>query len=486
MKIAKILNKTAGIWVLVVLLVFSLPLHTYTQDKPEKIEALVQKYFELKQFNGSILVAEDGKVMYSKGVGMADMEKQIPNKPDTKFRLASVTKQFTATLIMQLVEKGKIKLDGKLSEYLPYYRKDIGDKITIHQILSHTSGMDNYTDNVKFLREESTKKVEPKDFVLSYCSNDLKTEPGTEWAYSNSGYFILGAVIEEVTGKKYGDVLQENIFTPLGMTNSSLEITGKEYENKASGYNNTLGEFTPARPLDMSVPFSAGSIISTVEDMFKWDQALYGEKVLTNPSKEKMFAPVMNNYGYGWQIIEQPIGDTKKKVVTHSGGIFGFNSLETRLVDDNKFVMVLNNFENGNLNHLTLGIVNILYGLEPAKPKESLALLLSKAIKEKGVKDAIAEMTGYKDKKDAYRINEGEINALGYRLMLEKMINEAIEVFKFNVLLYPESANVYDSLGEAYLESGDKENAKINYKKSVEIDPGNEHGKEVLQKLEAK
>ncbi|MBZ0201832.1 MAG: serine hydrolase [Ignavibacteria bacterium] len=482
----RIHRKTAGIWVLVVLMVFSLPLHTYTQDKAEKIDALVQKYFDLKQFNGSVLVAEDGNVIYSKGIGMADVEKQIPNKPDTKFRLASVTKQFTATLIMQLVEKGKIKLEGKLSDYLPYYRKDIGEKITIHQILSHTSGMDNYTDNLKFLQEESTKKVEPKEFILSHCSNDLKSEPGTEWAYSNSGYFILGAVIEEVTGKNYEDVLQENIFTPLGMTNSSIEVTGKAYENKASGYNNTLGELTPARPLDMTIPFSAGSIISTVEDMFKWDQALYTDKVLMNVSKEKMFTPVMNNYGYGWQIIEQPIGDMKKKVITHSGGIFGFNSLETRLVDENKFVMVLNNFENGNINQLTLGIVNILYGLEPAKPKESLALMLSKAIKEKGVKDAIAEMTGYKDKKDVYRINEGEINSLGYKLLLEKMTNEAIEVFKFNTVLYPASANVYDSLGEAYLEAGDKENAIINYRKSVELDPSNEHGKEVLQKLEAK
>jgi len=471
---------------IVYLLALIICANLYAQDNAAKIDEYVQKYYELGQFNGSVLVAEDGNIIFSKGFGYADMENKIPNKTDTKFRLASVTKQFTATLIMQLVEKGKIKLEGRLSDYLSYYRKDIGEKVTIHQILSHTSGLANYTDNQKFMTEEVKNKVAPKDFVLKYCSEDLVFEPGTKWAYSNSGYFILGLVIEEVTGKTYEENLHENIFTPLGMTNSGLEHTDKTYENKAKGYTNILGEFLPARFLEMSIPYSAGSIYSTVEDMFKWDRALYAEKILKNESKEKMFTPVLNNYGYGWGISEQPIGDLKKKVIAHSGGIFGFSSLEFRLVDDNKFVMVLNNFEDGTINQLTLGIVNILYGLEPSKPKQSLALMLSKAIKEKGVKDAIAEISALKDKKDGYRINEGEFNNLGYRLLQEGMIKEAIEVFRLNVEIFPDSFNVYDSLGEAFATAGDKENAIANYKKSIELNPENESGKKMLEKLEGK
>lgn len=457
------------------------------QDKQQKIDELVQKYYDYGLFNGSVLVAEDDKVLYSKGVGFADVENKIQNQPDTKFRLASITKQFTATLIMQLVEQGKIKLDGKLSEYLPYYRKDIGEKITIAQLMSHTSGMDNYTNNAKFMELDAETSVTPKEFVLKYCSNDLVTEPGTKWDYSNSGYFILGLVIEEVTGKDYGTVLNENILTPLGMTNSGYEKMGINYENKAIGYSNLFGEIKPAKRIDMSVPFSAGSMYSTVEDMFKWDRALYTEQILKKESIDKMFTPVMNNYGYGWQIVEAPLDEkTTLKFVTHSGGIFGFNTLETRFINDNKFIVTLSNHESGSLNQLITGIVNILYGLEPPPIKRSLAIEFARMIKEKGIDDAIKEFNLLKEKKDEYRVVEREINQLGYIILQAKQFPEAIKVFKLNVELYPESFNVYDSLGEAYAESGDKENAIINYKKSIEINPDNDGGKKMLEKLEAK
>jgi len=479
-----ILKKSLCLYAALLLFIFTH--HVNSQDKVQKIDDLIQKYNSLGQFNGAVLVAEDGKIILSKGYGMQDFENNVPNNNETKFRLASVTKQFTAMLVMQLVEKGKINLEGKLTDYLPYYRKDIGDKITISQILSHTSGLANYTENRKFMQEESGLKVTPKDFVLKYCSEDLIFEPGTKWEYSNSGYFILGLIIEEITGKSWEDNLQENILTPVGMTSSGNEHSDKTYENKAKGYTRLLGDFKPARFLEMTIPYSAGSMYSTVEDMFKWDQVLYTDKLLSNELKEKMFTPVQNSYGYGWQIIEQPIGDKKLNVITHSGGIFGFNSLETRLVDDNKFIMVLNNFEGGNLNHLTLGIVNILYGLEPANPKKSSAEELLRSITEKGIDAGIEDFKRIKDNKEEFVTREREMNMLGYNLLQEGKINEAVKVFKLNVELFPESSNVYDSYGEALAEAGDIENAIINYKKSVELNPDNEGGKQMLEKLQGK
>jgi len=225
-------------------------------------------------------------------------------------------------------------------------------------------------------------------------------------------------------------------------------------------------------------------LYSTVEDMYKWDRALYTEKILSKASLEKMFTPVLNDYGFGWHIGEQPIGNMKKKVVMHSGGIFGFSSLEIRLVEDKNYIMALNNTESGSLDQLTLGITNILYGLEPAKPKKSLATELSKLIKEKGIEKAMAEINAAKENKDEYKASEREINQLGYILLQSGKVTESVEVFKLNTELYPGSANVYDSMAEAYAAAGDKEKAILNYKKSIELDPNNENGKEQLKKLE--
>src|SRR5437764_5438582 len=165
------------------------------QDKAAKIDQMISLYQKYGQFNGSALVADNGKVIYKKGVGLANMEWDIPNAPDTKFRLGSITKQFTATLILQLVEQGKIKLDGKITDYLPDYRKDTGDKVTIQHLLTHTSGIPNYTSRPDFMTKISRDPYSVSDFVKKYASDDLEFEPGSKFSYDNSGYFILGAII---------------------------------------------------------------------------------------------------------------------------------------------------------------------------------------------------------------------------------------------------------------------------------------------------
>src|SRR5215213_5178822 len=169
------------------------------QDHAAKIQELLALAHKYRQFNGSALVAENGKVIYKGAFGQANMEWNIPNTPDTKFRLGSITKQFTATVILQLVEQGKIKLDARLSDYLPEYRKDVGNKVTIHNLLTHTSGIPSYTSQPGFFENVSRNPYKVDDFVKKYASGNLEFEPGSKFSYNNSGYFLLGAIIEHVT-----------------------------------------------------------------------------------------------------------------------------------------------------------------------------------------------------------------------------------------------------------------------------------------------
>jgi CubicO group peptidase (beta-lactamase class C family) len=181
------------------------------QDKAAKIDDLMSLYHEYRQFNGSVLVAEHGQVIYKKGFGLATMEWNIPNTPETKFRLGSITKQFTAAVVLQLIEEGKLRLDGRICDYLPEYPKKSGELVTIHQLLTHTSGIPSYTGLPDFFEKMSRDPYSPMDFLKVFSGLDFEFEPGSKFRYNNSGYFLLGAIIEKVSGGSYEKVLQERI-----------------------------------------------------------------------------------------------------------------------------------------------------------------------------------------------------------------------------------------------------------------------------------
>lgn len=310
---------------------------SFGQTKTAQLDELLNKYNEYGQFNGSVLVAENGKVIYKKGFGMANMEWDIPNASDTKHRLGSITKQFTSMLIMQLVAEGKLDLQATVSKYLPDYSKVNGDKITIHQLLTHTSGTPNYTSFPNFFKEMSRNPYTPTEMLEMFADSTLNFKPGERFEYSNSGYVLLGAIIEKVTGKSYETVLQEKIFSPLKMTNSGYDHHNTILKKRASGYE-MKGSFPENAPyIDMSSPYAAGSLYSTVEDLYLWDQALYTEKLLPKKYRDMLFGKYTNGfgeyYGYGWSIGEIPIGNTKDStdVISHGGGINGFNTIITRM-----------------------------------------------------------------------------------------------------------------------------------------------------------
>ena len=475
--------------ILVALQSTALGQHT-ARNNAAKIDEVMTAANKYRLFNGSVLVAEDGKVIYKKGLGLANMEWNIPNTPDTRFRLGSITKQFTAALILQLVEQGKVKLDGKVSDYLPAYRKDIGEKVTVHQLLNHTSGIPSYTSLPGFFNDVSRNPFTVDDFIKKYASNDLEFDPGSKFSYNNSGYFLLGAIIEKVTGQTYERALKEQILDPLGMKNTGYDHYGTVIEKRASGYQKTPDGYVNAAYLDMSLPYSAGAMYSTVEDLYLWDQALYTERVVSAASKDLMFKPNLSDYAYGWVVTKAKLGngtDSTSKIA-HGGGINGFNTLIVRFPAQKHLIVLLDNTSQGrNLEQLERALTNILYNQPYNLPKMSIAEVLFKTIGEKGIEAGLAQYRDLKTRQaNVYDFSEPELNRLGYQLLEAKKLKEAVEVFKLNVAEYRQGFNTYDSLGEAYMVSGNTELAILNYKKSLELNPQNTGATEMLKRLENK
>jgi CubicO group peptidase (beta-lactamase class C family) len=321
----------------------------------EKLDQYLNAADTVLQFNGTALVAKGGKVIFAKGYGMADREKKTPNTVDTKFLIGSITKQFTATAIMQLVADKKLDIDNPISTYLTDYPKSTGDKITIRHLLTHTSGIQNFTDLPAY-QGMRDKSMTPQQVVAQFKDLPLDFEPGTKFNYSNSGYILLGLVIEKVSGEPYAQYLQKRIFDPIGMKNTGY----MDYRTSlmAVGYEpDSTGHLKLSIKVDPMVPFSAGALYSTVGDMLLWDQALYGGKVLSQELLKQMWTPNLGMYGFGW-VIDTLYGH---KRIWHNGGIDGFVSGFQRFVDDSICIVLLSN--NGGINEgmLSAGLAAITF-----------------------------------------------------------------------------------------------------------------------------
>jgi CubicO group peptidase (beta-lactamase class C family) len=456
--------------------------------RQQQMDQLVTKYHQLRQFNGAVLIADEKGIVHKKGYGSANFEWQVPNTPDTKFRLASISKQFTAMVIMQLVAEGKLGLEDKLTAHLPDYRKDTGDRVTIAQLLNHTSGIPSYTSAPGFVQNDSRDPYTVTDFVKKFASGDLEFEPGTKFAYNNSGYFLLGAIIEKLSGKPYAQVLKERIFEPLGMKNSGYDVAATVLPKRASGYQPSPEGYFNAPYLDMSLPYAAGALYSTVEDLYLWDRALHLDKLLPAPLKQRMFTPGLQQYAYGWSVgpLKLNDGKTELAIVQHSGGINGFATLIVRAPERKELVVLLDNTMSfGKLEELAAGLFSILHGITPQQPRMPIAEAVWQVLDKASAAEGVARYKTLKaTKASAYDFSEPQLNGVGYRLLRDGRVADAIEIFKLNVEMFPSAANPHDSLGEAYLASGNKELALASYRKALELSPGNAAVEEIIRRLE--
>lgn len=334
-----------------ILLLASLTALALAQDFPTKADAYVQSWTRDGQFRGAILVAKDGQPIFRKGYGLANSEWDIPNSPETKFRLGSITKQFTAVAILQLAEKDKLKLSDPVKLHYPDAPAS-WDKITIHHLLNHTSGIKSYTGLKDFFSKQSRQARTPSEIVKLTQDMPVEFEPGEKFAYNNTGYVLLGAIIEKVSGLPYSTYLRQNVFTPLAMADSGYDSPTTVLKRRASGYKSS-GEQN-ADFLDMSLPHAAGSLYSTVDDLLKWAP----EKLISTESFAKMTTPGKGKYAYG--LIIDELKD--HRVQAHGGGINGFNTFLARFPDDKLTVVVLANQETGATQEIAFSLARMSFG----------------------------------------------------------------------------------------------------------------------------
>ena len=298
----------------------------------------MQSYVQQGTFMGTVLVARDGNIVFDKAYGMANIELEVPNTPDTKFRLGSITKQFTAAAILLLEERGKLKIGERVKMYLPDAPMS-WDRITVQNLLTHTSGIPNFTD----MADYGTVKLSSRTAsaaVAAVRDRPLDFGPGEQYRYSNSGYVVLGDIIERVSGQTYEAFVTENIFKPLGMNDSGYDSNSAIIKRRASGYTRLpTGRVVNATYIHMSIPHAAGALYSTTHDLLKWEQALFAGKIISKASLERMTTPFKNDYGFG--LGSRVAGG--RRVIAHSGGIDGFNTMMAYYPETRTVVIVLSN-----------------------------------------------------------------------------------------------------------------------------------------------
>jgi CubicO group peptidase (beta-lactamase class C family) len=386
--------------IFLLLTVFCLVHFSFAQG--DKLDALIDAYAKLYKFNGSALVAKNGSILLNKGYGYRNAEDKVANDEQTIFQLGSVTKQFTSAVILKLQEEKKLSVLDKLSKYFPGYPK--GDSITIEQLLTHTSGIYNYTNDGYFMSNEVTKPANREKMMALFRDKPLDFSPGTNWSYSNSGYSLLGYIIEAVTKKPYEQAVRKYIFTPLQMTHSGFDFTHLKNNAKATGYFKLNDKEKERAPIvDSSVSFSAGAIYSTTGDLYLWHKALQKNNILSGEQQEKAYTPVKHNYGYGWSIdsIEG------KRRVSHGGGIHGFVTTISRVPEDDICIVLLSNASNTSLGEISKSIFAILYGKEYELPKERAEIKLP----EEKLKEYEGEYEINKDLHVVISLKDGELVA---------------------------------------------------------------------------
>jgi len=446
--------------------------------KSKKIDSFMSAINKSGQFMGAVLVAENGKLIYKKGFGFADTKTKEKFTTSTPCYIGSLSKQFTSMGIVILQERGKLNYEQPIRQYFPelpeYYQP-----VTIRNMLQHTSGL--------ALFDDFPDMTESDVFNILKQQKSLRFTSGSKFEYCNANYTLLGMIIEKISGKSLDEFLTANVFIPCGMKNTYVDEPLLRNRKRAVGYYLFGDEYNYNTYIG-----GAASVVSTVEDLYKWDKMLYKPTIISEQSLTDIFTAGKNGwqsdmygkqaYGFGWFIS----GDENNKIIQHDGGFAGFRSYIERQVNKHNSIIFISNVRHELIGKIREGIVNILNDKLYTIPQTSWANWIMSKSKVVGMKQAILNYKSIANTKDSskYYFSERECNSLGYYLVRNNRMDDAIQLFVLNTEQFPKSGNVFDSMGEAYFKIGDKEKALASYKKAFELDPSNGNAADIIKKLQ--
>ncbi len=484
---------------------------SFAQNIPQSLDSFFNSLYQNKEFNGNVLVAENGNMVYKKSFGYANLENKTPNNDSSEFTLGSISKTLTSIAILQLKEKGKLELDDHLVKYFPEFPFP---EITSRHLLSHTSGLPDYD-----LYQEQMEKYPGKIFnvhdilpSLKIWKEPLHFKPGDKWEYVNTNFCLLALLVEKISGMTFQNYMQKFIFTPAKMSRTYFQSDPQ----RAAGTNRTINYEYPWlfstemqradsikrnhwRSYNASGFVGQGNIMTTTGDMLKFDGALYSGKLLKPATLAEAFTPsklnngqnvnaenstIESSYGLGWFIAKD---ETMGKIVWHSGGVPGGLSIFFRNITKRQTVIAFDNTFDKGLYKFGANAMNIINDKPLTSFKQSLVRGYNLTLQEQGTDAAFCKLIELKADTLHYYLSEDDMNELGLQTLYAASFADhkkfALEILKQNILLFPGSFNTYDSYGEALANVGKNKEAIFMYRKSLEINPKNEGGERAVEQL---
>lgn len=452
------------------------------QSIKEELLFLSKQFKDSLNFNGSLFVVKNNEVLLDKSYGYSNFEHNTKITNETPFRIASVSKMFTSYAIYILASQSKLTLEDKVVKYLPKLNSKFNN-IKISHILNHRSGLtrivDNYLENAPHLTYSS------EEIINAVNKTDLAFQPDESFQYSNVGYSLLGLIIESVTNQDYGEAMKSLIFSPLRLKQTSHEIEGRVIKNIASGYNFLEGETLKSEHENKSHVLAAGSIMSSINDLYRFSQEIIKGTLLTKELHQQYLELDQNFRTHGglitWNYSSKlPLEEKGGQIVMHSGLCPGFSSTVAIFLEHNLVVIGLSNRNPIDMSKMYNKLGNVALGFEKEIVNTPTINKLNALIVKGKLNEALKLYRTLLDKDDAHKIKATELNNLGYNYLQYQMNKKAIKVFTFFTMVYPENANAYDSLGEAYATDNSTDEAIKAYKKAIDLNPNNTTAKKII------